>query len=83
MPTSSVNLTWDKPTITETSGYSLDEYRLIVKRQANGKEDVIFDDKYPQNADNTPVCNIEDAGIMGDASSTTATYTVAIVADKV
>ena len=82
VPTSSVNLTWDKPTITETSGYSLDEYRLIVKRQANGKEDVIFDDKYPQNADNTPVCNIEDAGIMGDASSTTATYTVAIVADK-
>ena len=81
VPTSSVNLTWDKPTITETSGYSLDEYRLIVKRQVNGREDVIFNDKYPI-VDNNVKCNIEDAGIMGDAASTTATYTVAIVADK-
>lgn len=82
IPTSSVNLSWDISNISETSGYSLDEYRLVVKRQVNGKEDVIFDEKYPVDEDNTPKCNMEDKGIMADAAFTNATYTVAIVADK-
>ena len=82
IPTNTVGLSWNAPVIPEGSDYSLDEYRLIIRRTVEGETETIFNDIYPKTSDDAPVCAYEDSGIDDDASSTNATYTVSVVAEK-
>ena len=80
VPTNSVKLSWETPDISEEA-YSLKEYRLIIKREVNGTEDIVCNIPY-ETEDGTQTSAYEDMGVMNDAVSTTANYTVSVVANK-
>lgn len=87
VPTSTVNLSWCVQNIPEGSDYSLDDYRLIIRKTEGDVTQTIFNDKYPTTEDEAtgekvPVCNYEDKGSNADAAATTANYTVSVIATK-
>lgn len=75
--TKSVKLAWTTPEIPEGSEYSLDDYHLIIKKEVNGAENILFDEPYEMMGD-SPICTYEDK----DAVSSSAVYTVSVVAER-
>ncbi len=74
-----VVLSWDSPEIPEGSDYSLEDYRLIIQKEVDGRKNIILDENYLM------ACNEENGTYIdeeADAVSTNAKYIVSVVAQK-